>query len=158
MTDVNPDFPRYRLPETVFDGPLVEQGDEVEVLLVCDVAHVPGAEARGAGTPAMLRVRDFAGPREHHRESSSSLNSYRRVSALAEANRGYSAIIRTLAAALERADAGQDEPGETRAALDDADAQLAAVGEQLDRAFAELPEGRQWPGPDDDVETLGPIG
>jgi hypothetical protein len=48
---VDPEFPRYRIPETTIDGPRVD-GDLVEVRLWCRVLAI-------AGTPIQLRVEDF---------------------------------------------------------------------------------------------------
>lgn len=75
----------------------------------------------------------------------SGIDSYKRVSALAELTHRYGAIIRGLAAAVDAVREMDDLPEEAsealRVAMDDTDAQLIAVSDALKRAMEDLPEG-----------------
>lgn len=73
----------------------------------------------------------------------SAVHSHLRVQALAEVTKRYGAAIRQLVDAVEEVLPDvEDEPrARLERALGDADAQLAAAGEALDRALEDLPEG-----------------
>lgn len=64
MTVVDPQFPRYRVPETTFDGPLVPDGTtETEIKFWVRVGEIPSAADRAEGVPIPLKVFDFTGPK-----------------------------------------------------------------------------------------------
>jgi hypothetical protein len=73
----------------------------------------------------------------------SAIHSHLRVQALAEVSKRYGGTIRQLVASVE--EVLPEIEGEPRVrlerALGDADAQIAAAGEALDRALEDLPEG-----------------
>lgn len=60
---VDPEFPRYRIPETTIDAPYFAQGAKVVLKLECTVAVEPHSAALGNGMPIVLRIDDWAGPR-----------------------------------------------------------------------------------------------
>jgi hypothetical protein len=59
---VDPQFPRYLIPQVTIDGPRKTEG-ELEITLLCRAVVVPDDQKIAAGEPIQLRVIDFGEPK-----------------------------------------------------------------------------------------------
>ena len=131
MSEADPD-------ELVEHPPIIVYRRDIDRLRRWAMNHRTASGNRiGDSAVALKELLDLA----EQKSLSLILNSYRRVEAMAEVNQRKSAVIFAMCEAIERAVAA-DEIGLLQEALADAQAQLVAADDALNRAFEDLPEDR----------------